>query len=139
MNGIEDQASTDVALSDPARTERVGTELAAAMDGLDVTTVVCWDVSEDAVLGHVVARELGAQLLLAVQIEGIVSLLAPLPAQARVALVGEEFRGPTGLAGLAGVVKHAGGETVAVAAAGGEPDLATTEAAAARLVRPEAG
>lgn len=137
MNGIENQAPTGIALTDPARTERVGAALAAAMDGLGVTAVVCWDNSEDAVLSHVVARELGTELILAVEIEGIVSLLQPLPAEARVALVAEEFRARTGLAGLAGVVRHAGGDTVAVGAVRGEPALDGTEAARARLVRPE--
>lgn len=137
MNAIEDQAPAGVALNDPTRTERVGGELATAMDGLSVTAVVCWDNTEDAVLGHVVARQLGTELVLAVGIEGIVSLLQSLPADARVALVAEEFRARTGVAGLAGVVRHAGGETVAVAAVRGEPALDGTDAARAQLVRPE--
>ncbi|MQA02478.1 MAG: hypothetical protein GEV07_07065 [Streptosporangiales bacterium] len=139
MKSIDDELPAGLELSDPARTERVGAVLAAAMAELDVTVVVCWDTSEDTVLGHVVARELGAELVLAEEIEGIVSLLQPLPADARVALVAEEFRAHTGLAGLSGVVKHAAGELVAVAAGRGTPELAGTEAAAARLVRPEAG
>ncbi|MQA82806.1 MAG: hypothetical protein GEV10_30860 [Streptosporangiales bacterium] len=125
------------AMTDPARTERMGTAIATEVAALDASTVVCWDVSEDAVLAHVVARELGVDLVRAVEIEGIVALLQPIVDGARVVLVAETFRARTGLAGLSGVVTHAGGVVVAVGAATGVVEAAGTEAADARVVRPD--
>lgn len=130
-------STTDAALGDPERTERVGKAFAGQLADLDVSLIVCWDVPEDTVLAHVVARELGVGLGRAVEIEGILSLLQPLPESAQVALVAEAFRERTGLAGLAGVVRHGGGTVAAVAAATGLNDLADTKVAGARLVRPE--
>lgn len=138
MNTTMDDGQEAAMATDPVRTETVGATLAAAMAGIDVSTVVCWDSSEDAMLAHVVARELGAHLVLAVEIEGIVSLLHPLAEDARVALVAEEFPARTGLAGLAGVVRHAGGRVAVVGLVTGAVDVAGTEAADARVVRPEA-
>lgn len=125
------------AMTDPARTEQMGGAIAAEMASLDVSAVVCWDLSEDAVLAHVVARELGVGLVRAVEIEGIVALLQPVAEGARVALVAETFRARTGLAGLSGVVTHGGGTVVAVGAATGAVEATGTEAAGARVVRPD--
>lgn len=125
------------AMTDPARTERMGKAIATEASALDVSTVVCWDLSEDAVLAHVVARELGVGLVRAVEIEGIVALLQPIADGARTALVAEIFRARTGLAGLSGVVAHAGGVVVAVGSASGAIEVADTEAAGARVVSPD--
>lgn len=134
MNTTTSSGQGSSGLRQPARTEQVGAALAAAVADLDIGTVVCWDTTEDAVLGHVAARELGAELCLAVEIEGIVSLLQPLSGDTRVALVSEEFKARTGLAGLAGVVRHSGGTVVAVGSVAAAPSVAGTEAEGARVV-----
>lgn len=124
---------------DPRRTESVGAELARRLPAIDNAVVVCWDVSDDAVLAHVVARELGVPLLRAGAIEGIVELEDALPAGATAVLVAEEFTGRTALAGLAGVVAHGGGRVAAVATARpGEP-VTGTEAENATVIVAGAG
>jgi hypothetical protein len=124
-------------LDDPARTERVGTALAGRLRDKGITAVVCWDDSEDAVVAHVVARELGVGLRLAEEIEGIVTLERPLPENAVVALVAEELTARTAVAGLAGVVRHSGARVAAVATVRTTAVVAETEAADATVLTAE--
>lgn len=127
-------ANTDAALdfTEPARVERVGTSLAGQLGELHPSVVGCWDSSEDVVLAHVVARELGVGVRPAVEVEGIVSLLRPVGQGVRVALVGESFQHRS-LAALAGVVRHDGGVVVGVGAVRGPVDTTGTEAAGATV------
>lgn len=124
-------------LDDPARTERVGTRLAQRLAGQGITAIVCWDASEDAVLAHVVARELGVGLRLADEIEGIVTLERTLPDGAVVAMVGAELTARTAVSGLAGVVRHSGGRVAAVATVRTPAVVADTEAAGATVITAE--
>lgn len=130
--------NTDAALAftEPTRVERVGTSLAEQLRQLQPSVVGCWDSSEDAVLAHVVARELGISTRPAVEIEGIVSLLRPVREGGRVVLVAESFA-PRSLAALAGVMRHAGATVVGVGAVTGPVDTAETEAADAAVVTTE--
>lgn len=124
-------------LDDPARTERVGTRLAQRLAGQGITAIVCWDASEDAVLAHVVARELGVGLRLGDEIEGIVTLERTLPDGAVVAMVGAELTARTAVSGLAGVVRHSGGRVAAVATVRTPAVVADTEAAGATVITAE--
>ncbi|MGH3098808.1 MAG: hypothetical protein ACRDMV_22695 [Streptosporangiales bacterium] len=127
--------NTDAALAftEPTRVERVGTSLAENLSELRPSVVGCWDSSEDVVLAHVVARELGVGVRPAVEVEGIVSLLRPVGEGARVVLVAESFE-PRSLAALAGVMRHDGGTVVGVGAVTGPVDTTGTEAADAAVV-----
>lgn len=132
-------ANNDTAsiLDDPARTERVGTRLADRLSGKGITAVVCWNASEDAVLAHVVARELGVGLRLADEIEGIITLEGVLPDGAVVALVGSELTARTAVSGLAGVARHSGGRIAAVATVRTPAVVTETEAAGATVITAE--
>jgi len=128
---------TSPILDDPARTERVGIRLAELLAGKGVTAVVCWDSSEDAVLAHVVARELGVGLRLADEVEGIITLERPLPDDAAVALVGEELTARTAVSGLAGVARHSGARISAVATVRTPAIVEGTEAEGAPVITAE--
>lgn len=128
---------TPLTLDDPARTERVGARLAERLRGHGITVVVCWDASEDAVLAHVVARELGVGLRLAEEVEGIITLERPLPEAAVVALVAEDLTARTAVAGLAGVTRHSGAQVAAVATTRTPAVVAETEAADAAVITAE--
>lgn len=128
---------TSPILDDPARTERVGIRLAERLGGLGVTAVACWDSSEDAVLAHVVARELGVGLRLANEVEGIITLERPLPDGTVVALVGEELTARTAVSGLAGVARHSGARVIAVATVRTPAIVEDTEAEGASVVTAE--
>lgn len=130
--------ATPPLLADPQLVERTGSGLAARLREVAPTAVACWDSSEDAVLAHVVARELGTGVWRATEIEGIVALERELPAGARVALVGERFRTGPAVAGLSGVVVHGGGSVVAVASVHPGAPVAGTDAERARVVTAEA-
>ena len=110
-------------LRDPARTEAVLRAVPAQLPAADA--VVCWDTAEDAVLGHVLARELQVQLWVATEIAGILSLDGDLPQGARVVIASSRPTKPVDVTGLAGLVAHAGGRLVGFV--GGE---ALTEARA---------
>jgi len=132
-------ANNDTAsiLDDPARTERSGVRLAERLGGRGITAVVCWDASEDAVLAHVVARELGVELRLADEVEGIITLERPLPDGAVVALVGAELTARTAVSGLAGVARHSGARVAAVATVRTPAIVTETEAAGASVITAE--
>lgn len=134
MSAANDTSPT---LDDPARTERVGARLAERLAGKGVTAVVCWDSSEDAVIAHVVARELGVGLRLADEVEGIITLEHPLPDDALVALVGEELTARTAVSGLAGVTRHSGARIAAVATVRTPAIVEGTEAENAPVITAE--
>jgi hypothetical protein len=127
-------------LHDPRRTERVGSALARQLNGGDgsgVTAVVCWNSSEDIVLAHVVARELGVELRLADEAEGIITLAAPLTPRDTVAIVGENLEGRNAVGGLAGVVDHVGARVTAVATVEVPAEVAGTTAESAAVLTVE--
>lgn len=100
---------------DRKETEKAGKKLAQALGSQSVSVVVCWDKAEDAVLAHVVARELGVPVCYAYESGGIMGLESKLPAGASAALVADVFTHQNDLAGLAGVVTNSGYTVVAVA------------------------
>lgn len=100
---------------DPKETEKAGKKLAQALGSQSISVVVCWDKAEDAVLAHVVARELGVPVCYAYESGGIMGLESKLTAGASAALVADVFTHQNDLAGLAGVVTNSGYTVVAVA------------------------
>jgi hypothetical protein len=124
-------------LDDPRLTERMGTRLAERLRDHKVNVVVCWDANEDVVLAHVVARELGVGLRIAQEVEGIVTLERPLPDDAIVALVAEDLSPRTAVAGLSGVVHHAGARIAAVATARTPAIVAGTRSQGASVITAE--
>lgn len=104
-------------LADPADTECMGQQLAVQLSDAGAQAVVSWNVTDDVVLAHVVARTLGTPLWRADDVEGVVELTRALREGVSVVLVAEAVRQPMALAGLTGIVSHYGGRVVAVATA----------------------
>lgn len=115
--GTPEQPAAPDPLAQPATTETTGRNLAKQLNEVGAEAVLCWDVPEDAVLAHVVARELGVPLWRAVDVEGIIELARAIPKDTSVVLVADTLRQPTSLAGLIGIVSHHGGRAVGVATA----------------------
>ncbi len=126
-------------ITDPAVLELSGRELAAGvldrLGGGQATAVACWENADDAVLAHVVARELSVPVWHALEVEGLVALDRDLADATATVLVLESLQAPSDIAGLAGVVANNGGQVVAVAAATGDGAAIGTEAQAAPVVR----
>lgn len=128
--------STDASgASDSASIEDLGRELTGSLGSLDIGMVACWYRVEDAVLAHVVARELRVPISYAFDSEGLLSLSGPVNG-ASVALVAVDFPHANDLPGLSGVVRSGGGEINAVATGQLGLDLAGTAAEGAVTVDP---
>lgn len=102
--------AADTTRESPAVAEVVGQSLATALRPFAPDTVVLWSEPRTAVLGHIVARELGAKVIYAYSDEGILSLSAALGA--RIALVDYEWDPYPGLVPLLRMVQ--GRSTVVV-------------------------
>jgi len=93
----------DTTRESPALAEAVGQSLATALRPFTPDTVVLWNEPRTAVLGHVVARELGAEVIYAYSDEGILSLSATLGR--RIGLVDYEWDPYPGLVPLLRMVQ----------------------------------
>ncbi|MGH3354945.1 MAG: hypothetical protein ACRDOJ_03545 [Nocardioidaceae bacterium] len=126
-------------IAEPAALEEAGrklaTEVVDRLGGKQPTAVACWENADDAVLAHVVARELGVPVWHALEVEGLVSLDRDLDDEPAAVLVLESLQAASDIAGLAGVVANNGGQIVAVASATGNGATTGTEAEAAPVVR----
>lgn len=99
---------------DPVVAERVGSLLAEALKGHGADVVVSWDGAEDAVLAHIVARDLGVRTAQVFESEGILRLTDPVMKGARALLLADTFRSANSLVGPIGLVHNVGATTVAV-------------------------
>ena len=81
----------------PAVTEALGYAMAQRVKDIGVDTVVFWSDPHTAVLAHVVARELDANLIYAYADHGILSLSSQPPAGAHAMLVDFEWDPNPGL------------------------------------------
>lgn len=102
-------------LQTPAVAEILGKELANVMADSAPDTVLVWDQVESAVLGHVVARELGADLIYAFSIEGSLGLSGVLAAGTKAVVVSYDW---TELHGLDALVRFAQTQGAVVAGIG---------------------
>lgn len=96
---------------DPGSTDVLGRMLAELV-GEEVDVVLTWE-GDDAVLAHVLARELQAITVVAFDEGGLAFLSNPLPSSARVAIVADAFRGEPVPRTLIGLVAGSGGTVVA--------------------------
>jgi hypothetical protein len=103
-------------LSEPAAAERAGVELAGGLARENVQVVLSWDESEDAVLAHVIAREVGARTVQVFNSGGILFLTDVINSGERVVLVGDAFRSSNALLGPIGLVHGTDAEVAVVAA-----------------------
>lgn len=110
-------------LADPAAAEAVGSWLAANAGASDVQVVVVWDAPGPAVLGHIVARELGARVVRAYEIEGLVELEDEVGSGQRAVALADHFPTPNSVNALVGVARNGGLDVVALLAAVGSRAL----------------
>ncbi|MEU5852266.1 hypothetical protein [Saccharopolyspora shandongensis] len=108
---------TPTTLHDPAVPEVLGTRLATELRRFQPQTVVLWSDLATAVLGHVVARELGAQVVYAFADEGVLTLEGTMSAGEQVALIGYDWPTRPGLDALVRLVRNSGAVVAAVGSA----------------------
>ncbi|GAA3570879.1 hypothetical protein [Streptomyces osmaniensis] len=101
--------------------ERVGRALADQLRQHEPTVIAFWSTSDEAVLGHVVARELGADLVRVNEAEGVVSFSRSIPSGARVVLLATAWTKPSRLEALVSMSRAAAAEPAAVASVLGSP------------------
>ncbi|MBK1787567.1 hypothetical protein [Prauserella cavernicola] len=99
----------------PRDVEVLGRALAESLRPRNPETLVVWNTSDEAVLAHAVARELGVIVRRASEVEGILALDEPMAPGTRVALVATTWDGRW-LETLRRLVLGSGGELVVAAA-----------------------
>lgn len=115
------------ALRDPEGAERLATTLAKLVRRLDETPnlIVVWGDSEDAVLAHIVARELGIRSIRTWDADGLVAHSGSLPdTGARALLLTDVLHDATPVRALETFIEQHDGSVVGIAA------LVHTESAA---------
>lgn len=110
-----DRAPSYNPLADPAGAETLARSLADRLRDAGPTVVLVWERPEDAVLGHVVARELGLPAVRAFDAEGLVGHGPGLADGARIALVADAVRDAQAVHAAHGLADQLGGELVATA------------------------
>lgn len=110
----EEAARHLTSLQSPEVAEILGRRLAAAFNAGNVDSVVVWDQVESAVLGHVVARELHADLVYAYSVEGALGVSAALETGSRVVLVSYDWSEDPGVDALAAFVGSRGLEVAGI-------------------------
>lgn len=101
---------------DPLGAEELACALAFALHGNTVDTVLVWDDGDDLVLAHIVARELGAIVLRAFEVEGLVLPMGDGGPAGAVVLLADAFRTRAAIRALRASAERDGGRVVAVAA-----------------------
>jgi len=101
------------ALSDPDGAERLGLAVAERVRGRGANVVVIWEEPEDAVLAHIVARELGVRTVRTWNEEGLVGHAGTLPDTPRALLLADAFRDVEPLLAMKAFVEQQGGSVVA--------------------------
>lgn len=74
-------------LLDPALVEQVGLALAALLGEQHVDNVMVWSPTDAVLLGHVVAREVGARLVRGLEVGGVLDIEGSLESDSRVAIL----------------------------------------------------
>ena len=102
--------------SDPAGTEKLGIELARLVDGKRPSVVLISQTVEDAVLGHIVGRELGIPVIRIYDEEGLATSSSPIPSEAKAVLVSEAATEGQLIDAAKALLARAGGQLIMVAA-----------------------
>ena len=101
-------------LADVAFAQGLPVQLVASNAGIERVGLL-WEDPPDIVLGHVVARELGAIAVRSYNAEGLVELADPLPGASRVLLLTDAFREPGLARAMRAIAERHGGRVVAAA------------------------
>lgn len=99
---------------DPAGAEKLGAALAGRLAPLQPDLLLVWQDVEDAVLGFIVARELGVPMIRAYDAEGIVACSGEVPSRARVVAVTDAVRDSNVLLALRSLVERSDGTLLGV-------------------------
>ena len=102
--------------SDPAGAEKLGIELARLVDGKRPSVVLISQTVEDAVLGHIVGRELGIPVIRIYDEEGLATSSSPIPSEAKAVLVSEATTEGQLIDAAKALLARAGGQLIMVAA-----------------------
>jgi len=113
LSGGSDESASS--FHEPATVEAAGKALAARVSHLRPELVLTSDEWRDVLLGHVVARQLGARTTHVYDAQGTVELSGPLTPGVRCILVAPAFVQPNSVRAALGAVRHHRGEVVAVA------------------------
>jgi hypothetical protein len=99
----------------PDLVEQVGRRVAEVVSSAGIDVVATWDDIEDAVLGHVVSRELGARnLIVYAPQEGVVEFDAPLGAGQRVLLLSVGFDRTNSVRAPVALIRSRGAELLRI-------------------------
>jgi len=102
--------------SDPIGTEKLGRRLAKLVDEPPPSVILVGDTTEDAVLGHIVGRELGVPVIRIYDEEGLARAAAPIPNGARGVLVSDTMSDHQLIETAKALLARAGGQLIRVAA-----------------------
>jgi hypothetical protein len=111
----------------PADVETIGTALAEALRGYRVEAVAAWSTRDEAVLAHIVARELKATVRYADELGGLVSLQPEILPGSRTALIATAWQQPLRISALRAVAGVQQAELVAIAAVIATPALGSVK------------
>lgn len=113
---VPPKTDPEVVPTDPAVIERAGIAMADRLVEVGTPLVVCWYGPEDAVLAHVVGRQLGTRVHYLTDVDGILKVVDELAGPADAIFVTWRLWRGSNLAGVRGLVAYHGCELVAVAA-----------------------
>lgn len=99
---------------DPAGAEELGRAIAGLVAGAAPTVVVVWRGVSDAVLGHIVARELGTHVVLTFDDDGLVEHRGALGASERAVVIADRIDDPVGLAAVITYLEQQGAVVAAL-------------------------
>ena len=102
-------------LADPAGAEKLGIELAKLLGDVHASLVLVWDNVEDAVLGHIIGRQLGVPVIRTYDEEGLAVSAVPIPAGAQGILVSDALRDGQVIKATTALLRQAGGQLLLVA------------------------
>ncbi|MDX3107932.1 hypothetical protein ACIBO5_02675 [Nonomuraea angiospora] len=110
----------------PGDIETIGRAMADALRGYRPAAVVIWNTSDEAVLAHVIARELDISVVRAEQIEGVVVLHPDVAPGTEVALIATTWDRPEKVTTLQNLIATKQADVTVVAAVLHTPALDTT-------------
>ncbi len=96
--------------------EKLGRELAKRVNGQRATVVIVGESTEDAVLGHIVGRELGVPVVRIYDEEGLARPSSPIPSGAKGVLVSDAPSDRQLVDAARALLARAGGQLIMVAA-----------------------
>jgi hypothetical protein len=108
---------------EPGHVEDAGRALAVELAQVETNLVVCWEDPGDAVLAHVVARELGVAISYLSSEEGVFALDSEIDPDSRAVFVTQAVTNNSNLRGIDGLLRHHRIRLVAVAAVEGHPPI----------------